>query len=486
MEMQRKYGSFINNKFVYGEKVYPCTNPATGRSMADICVGGTETVDAAVEAAQAAFKTFRKTSRGARAALLRAMADRIQENIDFLAMVDSMDTGKPIGEATGHLGACMGVYRYFASVIEAKEDVAISHDNGSISYVVREPLGVAGLIVAWNCPLMLLSWKLAPALAAGNTVVIKPSVLAVAGVSELLRLWNDILPAGVVNMVLGSGGEIGDYFTAHPGINKLSFTGSIDVGRTVGAAGGRRLVPTTLELGGKSAAVVFEDADLDRALQMTCGGILGSAGGICVGNSRVLVQDTVYDKFLGMLKEKFERVRVGDPLDPANQMGPVTEEKQMKKILDYIASGKEEGATLVCGGYRVTDNGCADGYFIAPTIFGDVKPGMRIEQEEIFGPVICVIKFHDEDEAIAIANGTQYGLGGAVWTKDIYRALRFCREYQAGIIWVNDYLDCGPGQPFGGFKNSGIGREVNQMALENYTQVKNICIATDQSVPAMW
>ena len=486
MEMLKKYTSIVNNEPVSGTKAVPCINPSTGKSVADIYVGGTDTVDAAVTAARAAFSSFRKTPRAERAKLLRAMADRMEENIDLLAAAECIDTGKTIGEAHLHMHFCIDVYRYFAAAIEAKEEVAIAHDSGTISYVVREPLGVAGLIVAWNCPPMLLSWKLAPALAMGNCVVIKPSITAVAGVCELFRVWKDLLPPGVVNIVLGSGSEIGDYFTAHPGINKLSFTGSVEVGRTIGAAAGKRIVPCTLELGGKSASVIFEDADLDRALQKTCIGILSSAGEVCVANSRILVQDTIYDKFLSMLKEKFEGAKVGDAMDPASQIGPVIDEKQMNKVLDYIEAGKAEGATLVCGGYRVTDNGCADGYFIAPTIFGDVKHGMKIEQEEIFGPVLCVMKFHDEDEALAIANGTEYGLGAAVWTKDIYRAMRFGQELEAGIVWINDYLDTGVGQPFGGYKSSGLGREVNKIALEHYSQVKNICIATDQSVPPVW
>lgn len=486
MEMLKKYGSYINNEFVYGEKLYPCINPANGQSIADIYAGNADTVDAAVAAAKAAFPSFKKTSRVARAKLLRAMADRLEENIDLVATAECLDTGKTFGEAKLHQTFNLDTYRYFASAIETKEEVAIAQDSGTISYVVREPLGVAGLIVAWNCPPMLLAWKLAPALAMGNTVVIKPSITAVASIAETLRVWQDLLPVGVVNMVLGSSGDIGDHFINHPDIAKLSFTGSVEAGRTIGAAAGQHIIPVTLELGGKSASVCFEDADIDRFVEKSCMGILNSAGEICVANSRLIVQDTIYDQVVAALKEKFEKAVLGDPMDPATQIGPITDERHMKKVLEYIEIGKAEGATLITGGYRYTENGCENGYFVKPTIFGDVKHGMRIEQEEIFGPVVCVMKFHDEDEALELANGTDYGLAGAVWTTDFYRALKFGQEMEAGILWVNDYLDTGLSQPFGGVKNSGIGREVNKMALEHYSQVKNICFATDRSIPPVY
>lgn len=486
MELRKEYGSYINGKIVHGPHHFLCVNPASGKAVAEAYGADDIIIDQAVDAARNAFQTFRKTSRTERANLLRAMADRMEQNTEHLAKAECIDTGKPFGEACGHVGACVQMYRYFASVIEAREESSICHDNGSISCIVREPLGVAGLIVAWNCPPLLLSWKLAPALAMGNTVVIKPSAVAIMGIMEAIRIWDGILPPGVVNVVLGTGGEIGDYIIAHPGIDKLSFTGSVEVGRKVGAAAGKRIIPATLELGGKSASVIFEDANLERALQKTVTGILSSAGEVCVANARILVQETVYDKFLGMLKEKFEGAVIGDPMDPKTQIGPVTTEAHMKKVLKYIQIGQEEGATLVCGGSRYTENGCADGYYIQPTLFGDVKNTMTIAKEEIFGPVLCVMKFKDEADALRQANDSEYGLGAAVWTENIHRALRVSRELQAGTVWINDYLDCAAGNPFGGYKTSGIGREVNQIALDYYSQVKNISISTDESVPAVW
>jgi len=486
MQLLKEYGSYINGEFVYGEKSFPCINPANGKTIAQIRGADAKIVDNAVSAARNAFQTFGKTTRVERANLLRAMADRMEQNSEYLAKAECLDTGKPLGEACIHVGCCVEMYRYFAAAIEAREETGICHDNGSISLVVREPLGVAGLIVAWNCPPMLLAWKLAPALAMGNTVVIKPSASAVVGIMEAIRIWDDILPKGVVNVVLGAGKEIGDQITNHPGISKLSFTGSVEMGRKIGAIAGERIIPATLELGGKSAAVIFDDANLERALQKTLIGILSSAGEVCVANARVLVQDTVYDRFLSMLKEKFEGAVIGDPMDAGTQIGAVINEAHMEKVLAYIETGKKEGAALICGGGRYTENGCADGYFIQPTLFGDVKNTMTIAKEEIFGPVLCVMKFTDEADALRQANDSVYGLGAAVWTENIHRAIRMGRGLEAGMVWINDYLDCAAGNPFGGYKSSGLGREVNQMALDHYSQVKNICISDDEGVPMVW
>jgi aldehyde dehydrogenase (NAD+) len=488
MEILKKYGSIIDGNMVCGpaSHVFKDINPSNSDVLTELYGADTEIVDRAVGAAKKAFETWRKTSRGERGRILRAMADKMAENIDHLAMVETLDSGRTLGESRIHVNGGIDTYRYFASAIESQEETLVCHDSGSFSAVVREPLGVAGLIVPWNAPTMGASWKIAPALAAGNCVVIKPSISGSLALLEAARLWADILPPGVFNVLIGGGSSIGDYFANHPGLNKLTFTGSTAIGRTIGAAAGKNLIPCTLELGGKSASIIFEDANLDRALQKTIIGILSSAGEVCIACSRVLVQESVYDRFVGMLKEKFDGAVVGNPTDPKTQVGPVIDENQMNKVLGYIEAGKKSGATLVSGGYRVMKNGCDKGFFVAPTIFGDVDNACSIAQEEIFGPVLCVLKFRTEEEAVRIANDCVYGLGSAVWTKDINRAIRVSRAMQAGTVWVNDYLDSSPGNPFGGYKNSGFGREVHKLALDHYSQVKNICVADTDFVPPVW
>jgi acyl-CoA reductase-like NAD-dependent aldehyde dehydrogenase len=486
MELLKGYGSFIDNELVKGRILLTISIRLPGKRSSGLPARTAPSSTGRSTARAQAFETWKNTSRGGRGRILRAMADRLADNLDYLAEVETLESGRTLGESKIHVGGAIDCYRYFASAIEMREETLVCHDSGSFSAVVREPLGVAGLIIPWNASTMGGSWKIAPAIATGNTIVIKPSASGALPIVEAARLWADILPDGVLNVVAGTSETIGDYFTAHPGFNKLTFTGSTEVGRKIGETAGRNLIPATLELGGKSANIIFEDANLDRALQKAIIGILSTAGEVCIAGSRLLLQESVYDRFLMMLREKFEGAVLGDPMDPKTQLGPVIDEKQMNKVLRYIRIGEEEGATLVCGGYRYTDNGCENGFFIAPTIFGDVNNTMRIAREEIFGPVLCVLKFKTEEEAVGIANDSVYGLGAAVWTKDINRAIRVSRALQAGTIWVNDYLDSSPGNPFGGYKQSGYGREVHKMAMDHYTQVKNICVADTDFVPPVW
>lgn len=486
MEYQKKYGSIIKGEMVYGPESseVPDINPANSEVLTLISCADKMIVNRAVTAAQEAFPIWSGMKRVQRADVLRAMATRLEAHRDRIAELESRDTGKTFGECCTQVGFCAEMYRYFASAIESQEGTLVSHDSGSFSCVVREPLGVAGLILAWNAPSMLMSWKLAPALAAGNTVVIKPATSAAVPVLETVMMWKDLLPAGTINVVCG-GGDQGSLLVNHPGINKISFTGSCQVGGEVGATAGRNIVPCTLELGGKSASVIFEDANLERALQMSILGMLSSSGEVCVANSRILVQDTIYDKFLSMLKEKYEGIKVGDPMNPDVQMGPVVDQKQMETVLKYIEIGKTEGAKLVCGGYRLTGLEYNKGFYIAPTIF-EAENHMRIAREEIFGPVQCVMKFHTAEEALAMANDSDYGLGAAVWTKDVYRAIQFGRRLKAGTVWINDYLDCCAGSPFGGYKKSGLGREINKMALDYYSQVKNVFVSGSDLIPSLF
>jgi len=488
MELLHEYSSFINGKFTEtnSDKIIEDYNPSNSDLLAKLHCADDQVLEQSVDASRKAFETWGKTSREYRASVLNKMADVMDQNRDYLASVEAKDVGKPINEARQQVELSASMYRYFAAAILSQDDTMVLHDQGSISALIREPLGVVGLILPWNAPCMLLSWKAAPALAAGNCVVVKPASAAPLIILELARLWADVIPAGVFNVLLATGGGVGEKMLHHPGFDKLSFTGSTKVGKHIGEVTGGNIVPCTLELGGKSANIIFGDAQLDRAIQYSMLAILATQGEVCVGGSRLLLHEDIYDEFLNRLKEKFESVIVGDPLDPSNQMGPLISEDQLDKVLNYVEIGKQEGAKLICGGYRLTGEKYDKGFFMAPTIFADVNNDMRIAREEIFGPVLSVIKFSTEEEAVRIANDSDYGLGAAVWTKDISRALRVGRELQAGTVWVNDYLTSTPGNLFGGYKKSGIGREIQKMALQYYTNAKNLCICPDESVPSLF
>lgn len=486
MELMNKYGSFVNGEFVENttERIISNYNPTNGELIAQLLTADIDCLEDAVTCSQNAFKEWQRTTKIYRAKILNAMADIMDANADYLAKIEALDVGKPIGEAKMQMGMCSSMYRYFAAAIISEDDVLVSHDNGSLSAVVREPLGIVGLILPWNAPAMLLSWKLAPALATGNCVIIKPATAAPLVILELARLWKEVIPAGVLNVLIGS--AIGEPMLNHPGISKFSFTGSTEVGSHIGEIAGKNIVPCTLELGGKSANIIFDDAQLDRALQFAILGVLASNGEVCVAGSRLFVHENIYDSFVEKLKEKFESITVGDPTNYESQMGPAVNEGHMKTVLEYIEIGKSEGARLVCGGKRLTGGAYDKGFFIAPTIFADVDNSMRIAREEIFGPVLTVLKFSTEEEVIEMANDSEFGLGAGVWTTNLSRAMRVSRELQAGTVWVNDYLTSTPGNPFGGYKKSGIGREVHKLAMQYYTNVKNICFCGDEAIPPIF
>ncbi len=487
MKLRQAYASFINGTYIdpSGVPAFDACSPTDGHIIARIAAADAAVVDQAVDAARTAFSDWSALPRSERSRILFRMADALESNTTYFAAIETEEVGKPTGEAVMQIGFCVQMYRYFAAAVLAEDDILHLGDDGTLAAVIREPMGVVGLILPWNAPSMLLSWKLAPALAAGNCVVIKPSSDAVLSVLEMAGLWKDILPSGVLNVVVGAGSSIGDAFTGHPGFAKISFTGSSAVGSRIAQRAGASIVPCTLELGGKSASILFEDANMNRAIQMVMLGILSTSGEVCIANSRLLVQDTIYDWVLRILKEKFEAIRVGNPADPATQMGPLISETQMNKVLSYIDLGIAEGAVLVCGGKRLTGNGLDRGWFLSPTIF-ESENYMRIAQEEIFGPVLTLIRFHSEEDAIQLANDSEYGLGGSVWTQDISRAIRVSRRIQAGTVWINDYLASPPGSAFGGFKKSGIGREIHKMAIEQYSNIKTINICSDTTVPPLY
>lgn len=478
-ELQTRYGLFYNGGWHEASDgaTFTAVNPADGSKLAECAQATKEDVEAAVQSAWAAFKTWKHTTPAERARLLNEIADIIDDNAEHLAMVETLDNGKPIRETRGvDVPLASAHFRYFAACVVAEEDKASVLNEQFLSIILREPIGVVGQIVPWNFPFLMAAWKLAPVLAAGDCTVLKPSKETSLSVLELARLIENVLPAGVFNVVTGAGSKSGQYMLENTGFSKLAFTGSTEVGRSIGLAAAERIIPSTLELGGKSANIFFDDCDFDQAVDGAQLGILFNQGQVCCAGSRIFVQDTFYDKFVDALVKAFNKVNVGLPWEEATQMGAQISETQLQKILGYVELAKQEGATVACGGERFTEGPLAKGCFMRPTLLTNVTNDMRVAQEEIFGPVACVIKFHSEEEVVAMANDSVYGLGGAVWTKNINKAIRVARNIETGRMWVNTYNQIPEGAPFGGYKQSGIGRETHKVILDHYTQMKNIMI----------
>lgn len=478
-KLQNKYQLFIGGEWKDASdgKTFTTTCPADGKVLAECAEATREDVDEAVKAAWKAFETWKKVTVNERAAILNKIADIIDANTEHLAMIETLDNGKPIRETMAvDIPMSAQHFRYFAGCIMADEGSANMLGNDTLSLILREPIGVVGQIVPWNFPFLMAAWKLAPVLASGCCTVFKPSSTTPLSVLELARMIQDVIPAGVFNVITGAGSRSGQYMLEHKGFRKLAFTGSTEVGRNVALAAAQKLIPATLELGGKSANIFFEDCDWEMAMDGLQMGILFNQGQVCCAGSRVFVQESIYDRFVEEAVKRFNQVKVGLPWESDTQMGCQIDQRQMKKILQYVEIGKEEGAQVLCGGYQVTDGELANGCFIKPTLLGNVTNHMRVAQEEIFGPVACILKFKTEEEVIAMANDSAYGLGGAVWTRDINRAIRVAREIETGRMWVNTYNAIPEGAPFGGYKESGIGRETHKVMLEHYTQMKNIMI----------
>ncbi|WP_313020868.1 aldehyde dehydrogenase family protein [Macrococcoides bohemicum] len=477
--LKEQYGLFINGEFVDAEnkETLEVKSPATGEVLAKIAKATTGDVDKAVKAAGEAFKTWRYSTNTERAALLNKIADIMYENKDDLAMIESINSGKAIRESANiDIPMAADHFRYFAGVIMADEGTSKDLAENTLSIIRHEPIGVVGAVVAWNFPMLLASWKLAPALAAGNTVVIQPSSSTPLSLLHLAELIKDVLPEGVLNILSGKGSESGDAIFNHEDVAKVSFTGSTEVGYGVAKAAAERLVPATLELGGKSANIIFDDANIEQAIEGAQLGILFNQGEVCSAGSRLYVQEGIYDEFVGKLKEAFETINVGDPLDPNNHYGSQTGQAQIDKIEEYIEIAKQEGLNIVTGGERLMDNGRDKGFFFPPTIieFDDNKS--RLVQEEIFGPVVVVSKFKTQEEVIEKANDSIYGLAGGIFTSNINRALQVANQMDTGRIWINTYNQIQAGSPFGGYKKSGIGRETYKETLRHYQQVKNLYI----------
>ncbi|HWN31129.1 MAG TPA: aldehyde dehydrogenase [Pseudonocardia sp.] len=457
-------------------RTFESQNPYTGGPWARVPDGGPEDIDAAVAAARAALDGEWGAMTGfARAALLRRLGDLVAQNAERLARLEVNDSGKLYREMIGQLNALGGWYHYYAGLADKIEGRQIPSPNPNyLVYTRREPVGVVGAITPWNSPLLLMTWKLAPALAAGCTVVVKPSEhspVSSLGFAELFEQAG--FPAGVVNVVSGLSRETGARLAAHPGVDKVAFTGSTATGRAVAKAAGENINKVTLELGGKSPQVVFPDADLAAAANGIIAGVFAATGQTCMAGSRLIVHADVHDELIRLIAERASRIKLGNPNDADTEMGPVANRPQYEKVLGYLDTAKAEGATVAYGGAAESGLG---GLFVQPTVLIGVTPESTVVREEVFGPVLAALTFTEEDEAIKLANDTPYGLAGAVWTKDVHRAHRVAAKIKAGSVWINAYRVVAPSVPFGGFKASGLGRENGLHAIDEYLEEKAIWV----------
>ncbi|PYF07968.1 aldehyde dehydrogenase [Ureibacillus chungkukjangi] len=480
-----KYDNYIGGKWTppVGGQYFENVTPVTGKVFTEVARSTEEDVELALDAAHAAKEAWGQTSVAERANILNKIADRIEENLEKLAVAETWENGKAVRETlNADLPLAIDHFRYFAGAIRAQEGGLSQIDNDTVAYHFHEPIGVVGQIIPWNFPLLMAVWKLAPALAAGNCVVLKPAEQTPTSIMVLMELIEDLLPPGVVNIVNGFGLEAGKPLASNPRIGKIAFTGETTTGRLIMQYASQNIIPVTLELGGKSPNIFFEDimdADdefLDKAIE---GFVLFALnqGEVCTCPSRALIQESIYEKFIERALKRVEAIKTGNPLDPSTMMGAQASSEQLEKILSYLDIGKQEGAQVLAGGDRnALEGDLADGYYVQPTVFkGDNS--MRIFQEEIFGPVVAVTTFKTKEEALEIANDTLYGLGAGVWTRDMNTAYRFGRGIEAGRVWTNCYHAYPAHAAFGGYKMSGVGRENHKMMLEHYQQTKNLLVS---------
>jgi aldehyde dehydrogenase len=482
-----RYGNYIGGEFVAPVKgqYFDNTSPVNGKLIAEFPRSTAEDIDKALDAAHAAADAWGRTSVQDRSNVLLKIADRIEQNLEVLAIAETWDNGKPVRETlNADIPLAVDHFRYFAGCIRAQEGGAAEINENTVAYHIHEPLGVVGQIIPWNFPILMAAWKLAPALAAGNCVVLKPAEQTPLGITVLVELIGDLLPPGVLNVVQGYGREAGEALATSKRIAKIAFTGSTPVGSHIMKCAAENIIPSTVELGGKSPNVYFEDimqaepSFIDKAAE---GMVLAffNQGEVCTCPSRALVQESIYPQFMEVVMKKVLQIKRGDPLDTDTMVGAQASQQQFEKILSYLQIAQDEGAELLTGGkVEKLEGALATGYYIQPTLLkGNNK--MRVFQEEIFGPVVSVTTFKDEAEALAIANDTEFGLGAGVWTRDINRAYRMGRGIKAGRVWTNCYHLYPAHAAFGGYKKSGVGRETHKMMLDHYQQTKNLLVSYD-------
>jgi len=477
---------FIGGRFVDAAdgRTQPTLNPHDNSVIAEVAMAGRDDVDRAVAAAQAAFPAWSRMAAAERGRLLLKLADLIEAHAEELARLESLDTGHPIRDSRGldvpRTAAC---YRYFGGMADKFQGETIPVEAGFLNYTLREPVGVVGQVVPWNFPLMFTSWKMAPALAAGNTIVMKPAEITPLTSLKIAELMVEAgLPDGVVNIVPGLGSVAGQSIAEHPAIAKVAFTGSTATGRRVVQASAGNLKKVQLELGGKGPNIVFDDAHLAAAVNGSAWAIFHNQGQACIAGSRLVLHESIADAFLEKFVALARSIRLGNPLDPATEMGPLTSAQHQQRVLSYVDVARAEGGELLAGGTR-PGGALARGCYVEPTIVRAKSRHDRVAQEEVFGPFVTVLTFRSDDEALQIANGTDYGLGSGLWTRDLQRAHRFARELHAGMVWINSYKRVNPGSPFGGVGQSGYGREMGFDAMREYTQVKSVWVNIDAQIP---
>jgi len=487
MQIQDKL--FIAGRFVPAADgaTLPSLNPHDCSHLADVAMAGKADVDAAVEAAHDAFPAWSRTSAAERGRLLYKLADRIEASAEELSRLETLDTGHPIRDTRGaDVPRTVATFRYFGGMADKLEGTVIPVEAGFLNYLLREPLGIVGQVVPWNFPLMFTSWKMGPALAAGNCVVLKPAEITPLSTLRIAELMAEVgFPPGVVNVVPGLGSVAGQYLAEHPGVAKISFTGSTATGRRIVQASAGNLKKVQLELGGKGANIVFDDARIDAAVNGSAFAIFHNQGQACVAGSRLLLHEKIAGPFLDKFLPLARSIRLGDPLEPSTEMGPLTSTVHRDRVLQYIEVAKEQGAEILLGGKPPDRADLSKGCYVEPTVVR-ARPLDRVCQEEVFGPFLAVITFKDDDEALALANGTGYGLGGGLWTQDLTRAHRFAREMKSGMVWINCYKRVNPASPFGGMGNSGYGREMGFEVMREYTHAKSVWVNVDAKLPPFY